>query len=43
LKQTTEGLWLDATGGDTSDIFIVAGFETGVPDWSDIYFDNPWI
>jgi serralysin len=43
LETDNQGLWLDATGGDTSDIFIVAGFETGVPDWSDIYFDNPWI
>jgi serralysin len=42
LETAGQGLWFDATGGDTADIVIVAGFETGVPDWSDIYFDNPW-
>lgn len=43
LETAGQGLWFDATGGDTSDIVIVAGFETGVPQWSDIYFDNPWL
>ncbi len=39
LETDGQGLWFDATGGDTADIVIVAGFETGVPHWSDIYFD----
>ncbi len=42
LETDGRGLWFDATGGDTGDIVIVAGFETGVPQFSDIYFDNPW-
>jgi hypothetical protein len=42
FEEDTRGLWFDATGADTSDIVIVAGFETGMPQWSDIHFDNPW-
>ncbi len=43
LETGGQGLWFDATGGDTGDLVIVAGFETGVPQFSDIYFDNPWV
>jgi hypothetical protein len=43
LEIASQGLWFDATGGDTADIVIVAGFETGMPQWSDIYFDNAWV
>jgi VCBS repeat-containing protein len=43
LETDGQGLWFDPTGEGTGDMFIVAGFETGVPDWSDIYFENPWL
>jgi Ca2+-binding RTX toxin-like protein len=43
LETAGQGLWFDATGGDTSDIVIVAGFETSLPQWSDIWFDNAWV
>lgn len=43
LETAGQGLWFDATGGDTADIVIVAGFETGTPQWSDIFFENPWL
>jgi Ca2+-binding RTX toxin-like protein len=43
LEADGQGLWFDATGGDTGDLVIVSGFETGVPQFSDIYFDNPWV
>ena len=37
LDFDSQGLWFDPTGGDTSDIQIVAGFETGIPDYNDIF------
>ncbi len=43
LETGGQGLWFDPTGEGTGDMFIVAGFETGVPQWSDIYFENPWL
>ena len=43
LETGGQGLWFDPTGEGTGDMFIVAGFETGVPQWSDIYFANPWL
>ncbi len=43
LETGGQGLWFDPTGGGTGDMFIVAGFETGVPQWSDIHFNNPWL
>ncbi len=36
LETVGGGLWFDPTGGSSSDVVIVAGFETGRPDFSDI-------
>ncbi len=43
LETGGQGLWFDPTGEGTGDMFIVAGFKTGVPQWSDIWFENPWL
>ena len=37
LDTANHGLWFDPTGGTSADIAIVAGFETGVPDHTDIF------
>jgi Ca2+-binding RTX toxin-like protein len=34
---TGRGLWYDATGGASDDIRIIAGFETGTVDYTDIF------
>ncbi len=37
LDTTGNGLWFDPTGGTSTDVTIVAGFETGTPVLSDIF------
>ncbi len=37
LDTTGNGLWFDPTGGSSADVTIVAGFETGTPELSDIF------
>jgi hypothetical protein len=36
FETQTRGLWFDPTGGTTEDIVIIAGFETGTVNFSDI-------